>query len=114
MRNRAAVLLLAASVLVLGAAPAIAAPAKPAAATAPASPAQAALGKVMTDYEAWRLSEDPFSAGMNGDQAALSKLPDITPAGDARRKTALLAFKGRIDAIDAGKLDEGGKLNHAF
>ncbi|HRD46872.1 MAG TPA: hypothetical protein PLF78_10360, partial [Caulobacter sp.] len=63
---------------------------------------------------AWRMAEDPLSAGANGDAAALSKLPDVTLAADARRKVALDGFAKRITAIDPAGLNEDGKLNHAF
>ncbi len=118
MINRtAAVLLMAASVLALGSASMARETAPPAAALTPppgASKDQAMLATLMADYEAWRLSEDPLSAGANGDAAALSKLPDVTLAADAKRKVALEAFAGRIAAIDAAGLNEDGKLNHAF
>ena len=55
-----------------------------------------------------------MSAGANGDAEALSKLPDVTLAADARRRTALTAFQVRLTAIDPQGPDEDGKLNHAF
>ncbi len=118
MINRtAAALVMAASVLAPGSAStAREAAAPPAALTPPpgASRDQAMLATLMADYEAWRLQEDPLSAGQNGDQEALSKLPDVTLAADARRKVALEGFAKRIEAIDPAGLTEDGKLNHAF
>jgi len=77
----------------------------------PALADDAAVTKLVTDYEAWWLSEDPFSAGRLGDKAALARLPDVTPAADARRKAALEAFRGRLAAVpDAGLSDEA-RLN---
>lgn len=118
MINRtAAALLLAASVLALGTASMARETAAPPAALTPppgASKDQAMLATLMVDYEAWRMSEDPLSAGANGDAAALSKLPDVTLAADAKRKVTLEGFGKRIAAIDPAGLDEDGKLNHAF
>lgn len=112
MIRRAAVLVLTAGALALGPAAVAAAPA-----TAPVSapsPARAALAALMADYERWRLSEDPISAGMNGDASALARLPDVTPAADFRRKADLTGFAARLSAIDPAALDDEGRVNHAF
>jgi uncharacterized protein (DUF885 family) len=118
MNNRTVVLLLAASVLAIGPASMAREAAKPAAAALTPPPGanrdQAMLATLMADYEAWRMAEDPLSAGANGDAAALSKLPDVTLAADARRKDTLDAFTRRLTPIDSAKLDEDGKLNLAF
>ena len=118
MINRTAIaLMLAASTLALGSATLARETAAPAAALTPspgAAQAQAMLATLVTDYEAWRLREDPISAGQNGDQAALAKIPDATLAADKRRKTELDAFAARVKAIDAAGLDEEGKLNLSF
>jgi uncharacterized protein (DUF885 family) len=79
-----------------------------------ASPAladDAAVARLVADYEAWWLSEDPFSAGRLGDKAALAKLPDVTPAADARRKAALEGFRGRLAAVSDAGLSADAKLN---
>jgi uncharacterized protein (DUF885 family) len=119
IRRNTAVLLLAAGALALGPAAQAREPApasSPAALTPPpgATAAQAALTTLIVDYETWRMAEDPLSAGANGDAEALSKLPDVSLAADARRKQALDAFRVRLTAIDPQALDEDGKLNHAF
>jgi uncharacterized protein (DUF885 family) len=82
-----------------------------AASTAPASPA---LAKVIADYEAFDRAENPFSSGLEGDQAALSKLPGITPADDARRKAALEQFKTRLAAISGQGLGDEDRINLTF
>jgi hypothetical protein len=117
IRRNTAVLLLAAGALALGPAAMAHEPSAPPAAPTPPSgttAAQAALDTLIVDYEAWKTAEDPLSAGANGDAEALSKLPDVTLAADARRRTALTAFQVRLTAIDPQGLDEDGKLNHAF
>jgi uncharacterized protein (DUF885 family) len=79
-----------------------------------ASPAladDAAVAKLVADYEAFWLKEDPFTAGRLGDRAALARLPEVTPEADARRKAALEGFRTRLAAIpDAGLTDEA-RLN---
>jgi uncharacterized protein (DUF885 family) len=82
--------------------------------TVPTSQALSPLDALVSDYEAWNLAQSPISAGQNGDRAALSKLPDVTPAADAARKAALEGFKARLDAIPAASLDADGQLNRAF
>ncbi|MDB5492754.1 MAG: hypothetical protein JWP86_91, partial [Phenylobacterium sp.] len=54
------------------------------------------LNALVADYEAWALADDPFTAGREGDKAALARLPDPTPAADAARKRALEAYRGRL------------------
>ncbi len=117
MISRVAVLLASAAVLSLASASAAREAPPPAAALTPhpsASADQAKLATLVDDYERWRLKEDPITAGQNGDQAALSRLPDATLAADKRRKTELEAFAARVKAIDPARLDEEGKVNHAF
>jgi uncharacterized protein (DUF885 family) len=84
-------------------------------ATAPvAQDAAAAWRQIVTDWETFDRTEDPLTAGAEGDLAALSKLPDLTPAGDARRLQALEAFKARLDTINARSLAAEDAFNHAF
>ncbi|MDP1630782.1 MAG: DUF885 family protein [Caulobacter sp.] len=83
--------------------------------TARAAPADnAPMTGLIADYETWRAAEDPISAGQNGDAAALARLPDVTLAADGRRKIALEAFQARLKTIDPARLDDEGRLNHAF
>ena len=77
-------------------------------------PFRAPLDALVSDYEAWNTAQNPVSAGQNGDRAALRLLPDVTPAEDARRKTALEGFQARLAAIPAASLDAEGQLNRAF
>jgi uncharacterized protein (DUF885 family) len=76
--------------------------------------AEAALASLVRDYEAFVLVDNPISAGQSGDRAALARLPDVTPAADAARRTALLAFQQRLAAIDPVGLPDEGRLNRAF
>ncbi|HVL66726.1 MAG TPA: DUF885 family protein [Vicinamibacterales bacterium] len=69
---------------------------------------------IVADWERFERTEDPFTAGAEGDRQALSRLPDITPAGDARRLAALKSFKARLDALDTGALAPEEAFNRAF
>lgn len=73
-----------------------------------------AMAALVRDFDAWNAGDDPISAGQNGDPAALALWPDVTPAGDAARRGALVAFQKRLGAIDAAGLADDGRLNHAF
>ena len=73
-----------------------------------------ALQSVITDFEAYERRENPIAAGQEGDRAALSRLPETTPAANARRRAALEAFRGRLAAIPAAALTGEDRTNHAF
>ena len=72
------------------------------------------LNALVAAYEAYGLADDPITAGGEGDRAALSRLPDVTPAADARRTKALTAFQARLAAISDIGLPEDAQLNRAF
>jgi uncharacterized protein (DUF885 family) len=72
------------------------------------------LSALVADYEAWALADNPFTAGREGDKAALSRLPDVTPAADVARKRALQAFAARLAAIDPSGLSDEARLNRDF
>src|SRR6185437_1587437 len=74
----------------------------------------APLNRLVADYEAYALSQSPIQAGREGDRAALSRLPDVTPAASARRKAAYQAFQARLAAIAPGGLSEEARLNRSF
>jgi uncharacterized protein (DUF885 family) len=76
--------------------------------------AAAPLDDLIADFEAYELAEDPVTAGQEGDRAALSRLPDPSPAADARRRAALEGFSARLSAIPADGLSDAAALNRAF
>jgi uncharacterized protein (DUF885 family) len=76
--------------------------------------AAAPLDDLITDFEAYELAEDPVTAGQEGDRAALSRLPDPSPAADARRRAALEGFSARLSAIPVDGLSDAAALNRAF
>ena len=73
-----------------------------------------ALAALVRDYEILMIGDDPVSAGRDGDRAALARLPDVSPAADAVRRTALIDLQQRLRDIEAGGLSDDGRLNHAF
>jgi uncharacterized protein (DUF885 family) len=83
-------------------------------AAGPALADDAAISKLASDYDAWLLAEDPITAGRQGDRAALSKLPEVTPAADARRLAALKTFQARLAAIPAQGLSDNAALNRGY
>ncbi|MES2897219.1 MAG: DUF885 family protein [Pseudomonadota bacterium] len=83
-------------------------------AASPALADDAALNRVVADYEAFRLADDPIEAASQGDRAALSRLPDDSPRADAARKAALAGFKTRLAAIDPGALSGEARINREF
>jgi uncharacterized protein (DUF885 family) len=83
-------------------------------AAGPALADDAAISKLASDYDAWLLAEDPITAGRQGDRAALSKLPEVTPAADARRLAALKTFQSRLAAIPAQRLSDNAALNRGY
>ena len=78
------------------------------------SSAAAALDALLVDYEAYLRQVDPIGSGMDGDRAALSRLPDASRAGELARRAPLNALKARLEAINPAALDEAHRLNHAF
>jgi uncharacterized protein (DUF885 family) len=80
-----------------------------------ATPALSApLDDLIADYEAFTLADDPITAGQEGDRAALSRLPDVTAAADARRKVALQGFKTRLEGVSPTGLAPEARLNREF
>jgi uncharacterized protein (DUF885 family) len=113
MRKAAfAALFLAAAPLAIAGGALVMASAPPA--TAKAAKANPALASLIRDYEAWSQKENPISAGQNGDQAALGKLPDVTLEADKRRMATLEGFKARLEKIPLAGLDEDEAVNHAI
>lgn len=80
----------------------------------PALADDTAMTKLAADYDAWLLSEDPITAGRQGDRAALSKLPDVTPAADARRLKALKAFQARLAAVPEAGLSDNAAASRGY
>jgi len=73
--------------------------------------AETALSRIIADFSAYDRVDDPLSAGAEGDVEALSRLPDVTPEADTKRKTALARFQARLQAITPASLSPDSALN---
>jgi uncharacterized protein (DUF885 family) len=114
---RSKLFLLAVSAAVTAAPLAWAQGAPPAPAQAPNSaqaPRSSTLQTIIADFEVYDRRENPISAGQEGDRAALSRLPESTPAANARRRAALERFRSRLAAVPAASLSGEDRTNHAF
>ncbi len=70
-----------------------------------------ALARLIVDFSAFDGADDPFTAAAEGDDAALSLLPDVTAAADGQRDRVLKAFQRRLDAIADAGLTPAQRLN---
>lgn len=73
-----------------------------------------ALASILADYEAYLRRVDPVTAGMEGDKAALARLPDTSRAFELAQEPELKAFADRLAAVDPASLTAADNLNHAF
>lgn len=76
--------------------------------------ANPALATILTDYEIYLKANDPISAGLDGDVAALSRLPDISREAELARRAPLQAFKARLEAIPVAGLSADDAQNRTF
>ena len=83
-------------------------------AQAPAQAPNTDLAAILTDYEAYLKANDPITAGLDGDVAALSRLPDLSREAELARRAPLQAFKARLDALPATALTTDEAQNRAF
>ena len=83
--------------------------------TVAATPAgSAAFASILADYEAYQRRIDPYTAGAEGDRAALTRLPDQSRAFEVAQEPVLRAFADRLAALDPEALNADERLNHAF
>ncbi|MGZ9098447.1 MAG: DUF885 domain-containing protein, partial [Brevundimonas sp.] len=106
-------------VFAAGAVAILAAAAAPAAAQTPPAPAvrnadHPGLATVLADYERYLRTVDPINAGMEGDRAALARMPDASRAFETAQEPVLKGFADRLAAIDPAGLGDDDRLNHAF
>ena len=88
----------------------------PPATAATATPAASArtLHAVIADFDRFQRGQDPVSAGLEGDRAALRLWPDDSPPAIARRAAALRRFHQRLAALSPARLGAEDELNRAF
>jgi uncharacterized protein (DUF885 family) len=80
-------------------------------APSPNSPNPASLRGVMADYDQWERDIDAVTAGDEGDEAALFRLPDPSPAAADARRTALFEFQRRLVALKSVRMGDADRLN---
>jgi uncharacterized protein (DUF885 family) len=68
---------------------------------------------LVAHYEAWRLANDPVTAGLKGDLGAAARWPDASMAAVTAHNQANVEFLNRLDAIDAAELNERQQISHA-
>lgn len=75
---------------------------------------RAELAAVISDYERWSRQADPVTAGFEGDQEALRRLPDVSVEAQARSRQVLERLQRRLAHINAASLSDDEALNRAF
>jgi uncharacterized protein (DUF885 family) len=80
----------------------------------PAPATDARLAGLLADYEAYLRSVDPVTSGLDGDRAALSRLPDVSRTAELARLAPLRALLTRTEAITPDGLSAADARNRAF
>lgn len=70
------------------------------------------LEKLIADFEAADLADDPYTAGNDGDREALRRLPDVSLEADKARHARTEEFLARHAAMAAYERDEQAQLNY--
>ncbi|MBM0108275.1 DUF885 family protein [Steroidobacter sp. S1-65] len=82
------------------------------AAAAAQSPAESNLDSLIGEYEQLIRTEDPVSAGQEGDRNALRRLPDVRPEPQQAAAKQLKDIAQRLAAIEVNRLSPDAALNH--
>lgn len=70
------------------------------------------LFQLISDYQDYLKSSNPYTAGNDGDEEALRKLPDVSPKNDTLFNEAMNGFKDRHSQIDPSTLNQADRLNY--
>lgn len=73
---------------------------------------ESSLSTLIDEYEQLIRTDDPVSAGQEGDRGALRRLPDVRPETQASIAKQLKGIGERLAAIDVSGLAEDATLNH--
>jgi uncharacterized protein (DUF885 family) len=76
--------------------------------------AERTLGQLLAEHERVERQSDPVTSGQWGDDAALSRLPDFSPAADETRRAALAALRPRVAAVNERQLSADAALNRTL
>ncbi|GAM96762.1 protein of unknown function DUF885 [alpha proteobacterium U9-1i] len=72
------------------------------------------LNALLAEYERIDRRSDPITSGQEGDRAALSRLPDVTPEFAAARRAALADVRMRLERLNPRQLSPDAATNRAF
>jgi uncharacterized protein (DUF885 family) len=78
------------------------------------SRAERALNQLLTEHERIERLFDPITSGQWNDDAALSRLPDFSPAAVEARRAALAALRPRVAAVNERQLSDAAALNRTL
>lgn len=70
------------------------------------------LSQLIADYQDYLQSRNPFAAGNDGDEEALRKLPDVSPANNEQFASAIEGFNTRHQQVDRNSLAPADQLNY--
>ncbi len=70
------------------------------------------LFQLISDYQDYLKKSNPYTAGNDGDEEALRKLPDVSPENDKSFNEAMSEFKNRHAGIDPTSLAPADRLNY--
>jgi len=70
------------------------------------------FAKLVSDYENFQRSRNPYSASEEGDEKALRKLPDVSPEKNEALREKLASFQKRHSEIATTEMNTDEKLNH--
>ena len=70
------------------------------------------LAQLITDYQDYLRSSNPFAAGSDGDEDALRQLPDVSPENNEQFTSTIEEFKNRHLQIDRTSLAKADQLNY--
>jgi uncharacterized protein (DUF885 family) len=73
----------------------------------------AEFDRLVADFEAFHVANNPIQAGRRGDLAAAARWPDASFDAVAARRQASVEFLARLQAIDADALDDSRRVSHA-
>jgi len=78
------------------------------------SRAERTLTQILAEHERIERQADPITSGAWEDDAALSRLPDFSPAGVEVRRAALAALRPRLAAVNERQLSEASALTRTL
>ncbi len=78
------------------------------------SRAERTLNQLLAEHERVERQYDPITSSQWGDDAALSRLPDYSPAGTETRRAGLAALRPRVAAVNERQLSEAAALNRTL